>query len=409
MAPEPIQLPPFAPYRTAATLANGWSDQYGALHVAAEYAGVPLAPIYTVRGLWQHGCHAPWFNFSPALLCNNTPGAKSLAVFVARQDQEDLLRADGYNARSIGLPIVYADTTVVARQPGSLLVMPTHTLAGAQFADRAPFERYADEIQTAAVDFRRVVVCVHPSCRQNGLWIGEFSRRGFELIDGAANTDRHALLRMKRLFEQFDAVTTNGWGSHVAYALAFGARVSIHGTQPAYREVDLLRDTTWASDRQALQTARSADTAARREAFLQPFLVPPAAALSDVERGRWLIGADHRVEPAQMRDVLHELVDPAPVRPEEQSRALRSSRREAIARLLAGADSGRKPDAIQALLRMIRAEIATKEPGRIHASLVEAADALRLLEPTLAANLRGEADKFARSQGWSGASAGVTS
>jgi len=95
LAADPLSLPPVRGYRTAASAANGWSDQYGALHTAATYAGVELNSSYQMNAIWQHGCDGPWIDFSPALLCNNAPGAKERFVLVAREDQAKLLREAG--------------------------------------------------------------------------------------------------------------------------------------------------------------------------------------------------------------------------------------------------------------------------------------------------------------------------
>ncbi len=37
------------------------------------------------------------------------------------------------------------------------------------------------------------------------------------------------LRRLRRLFGRFEFVTTNGFGSHIAYAAAAGAKVSVFG------------------------------------------------------------------------------------------------------------------------------------------------------------------------------------
>ncbi|MCX6938742.1 MAG: glycosyltransferase [Verrucomicrobia bacterium] len=192
--------------------------------------------------------------------------------------------------------------------------MPGHTLRGFEFPDRKAFMRYAEEIKSIAAFFDRVVVCVHPACRHNGLWVSEFSSLGFEIIYGAETHDANALPRMRALFEQFEAITTNGWGSQVAYALAFGAKVAIWGTMPDIGEKNYLLDTTWAANRASLKAALSAETKAREQAFLAKFLVPPQAAVADKALGEWLIGAENRISPGEMRELLGELIDPDPAR-----------------------------------------------------------------------------------------------
>jgi glycosyltransferase involved in cell wall biosynthesis len=190
--------------------------------------------------------------------------------------------------------------------------MPGHTLRGFEFPDRLAFMRYAEEIKSIASFFERVVVCVHPACRHNGLWVPEFSSLGFEIIYGAETHDANALPRMRALFEQFEVITTNGWGSQVAYALAFGAKVSIWGTMPEIGETNFLKDTSWSTNRAALKEAMSVAAKERERVALTRFLVPPQDAVADRSFGEWLIGTDLRISPSAMREVLGGLIDPDP-------------------------------------------------------------------------------------------------
>jgi len=408
----PIALPPQRPYRTAGTMANGWSDQYGALHVAAAHAGRVLAPGYGVNGVWHHGCKGPWLDFSADVLANNTPNARALPVFTVRREQAELMQRHGYGqARAIGAPILYAAASGAPRQRGSLLVMPTHTLAGDAFPDRAPFERYAEEVAAAAAGFERVVVCIHPSCRKNGLWVGEFSALGFEQVDGAMPNDLNALGRMRALFEQFETVTTNGWGSHVAYALAFGARVAIFGSRPEKTEADYLRDASWAANPAGLKQWLSDDTKRREREFLARFHVTPHAAVVDEGLGRSLLGDDERLSPVEMAEVLAVLVTPVPRSRAEAEAAMRAEQerlgraRAERSRVLQQAgtleQAGRRIEAAQTLLGAVKAAAATNDAAVILESLVTIGDRLVVLDPPRGGLLLGQAEKLARARGTS--------
>jgi len=252
--------------------------------------------------------------FSPKLQIYNAPEAESAPIFVAREEQAELLRNTGYSrARAIGLPIIYTPSSGLPRNPGSLLIVPTHTLVGDRFEDRRPFERYADEIRAIAASFTQVVVCVHPNCEKNGLWIKEFTERGFHVVFGAQTNDANALSRMRALFDQFETITTNGWGSHVAYALTFGAKVAIYGTAPEPQAANLSKDLTWAADADSLKKFISPNTRAQEREFLKRFYVSPAAAVAATDLGRWLTGENNKISPEEMRAVLGSLLDPAPV------------------------------------------------------------------------------------------------
>jgi len=311
--PPDILLPVPELYSNRGKKADGWSDPYGAIYVAAAYARRALSNQYTMRACWQHGCMGPWEAVAPEALTCSTPPSLGSRIFVAREEQAEYLRSHGYSrARAIGLPILYTSPTGLARIPGSLLVVPTHTLPGARYDDRRPFEAYADLIKAAATRFARVVVCVHPCCAGNGLWIDEFRSRNIDLVTGAMATDRHALKRMRALFEQFEYVTTNGWGSHIAYALAFGAKVSIFGPEISLSEEDeknAKNDVTWVANPGAWNAMCSPEVRGRRREFLDRLYREPHEGIHDPAWGDWLLGAAHQLSPEEMASTLPEIVD----------------------------------------------------------------------------------------------------
>lgn len=389
----PDSLPPVKIFRQAASHDNAWSDHYGALHTAAAYAGLTLPGHYAMRAIWMHGCGGPWLETVPETLYLNSPRGKTWPVFVARHDEVEWLRRHGCaSAQAIGLPMVYTRESGRLRQPGSLLVMPCHTLIGDAEHERAAFERYADEIVAVAGKFQRVVACVHPNCLRNGLWVREFTDRGVEIVYGAQTNDLNALGRMRALFEQFEFVTTNGWGGHVAYALAFGAKLSIHGTLPKRSEADLLRDTTWAADQNSLKATLSDIVQLKRDAWLADFQRPPDEGLADLARGRWLIGWDNRLAPAAMKQVLATMV-PNLLEYEavHRARGERQAARKEAARLVA---SGRPVEATQLLLRFVRSAADSKNAKLIHETLIEISADLRPLDPPRAAQLEAQAQRL---------------
>jgi len=301
-----LRLPAVSYFKQRSDTRNGWSDHYGALDVALAYAELRHHDGY-FNAIWQHGCHPPWRTHSPGLLAYNSPALEELAIFVAKMEQVELLAGIGVkNVRAIGLPIVYTRSVGRSRRKGSLVVFPTHTLSGESYPDRTPFKRYAEEIGRHAKEFKSVVVCVHPSCIQNGLWVDEFKAIGVPVIEGANTSDRNALIRMRALFEQVETMTTNGWGSHVAYALAFGTKVSICGSKPERGREHYENDTTWQADLKAMEHAFSTDQAMAEQLYLQKLFVEPTEAIGDLSWGREMIGWEHRIAPEMMRTLLQE-------------------------------------------------------------------------------------------------------
>jgi hypothetical protein len=388
-------IPPLPPVRTFSQHCrheDAWTDHYGALHVAAAYAGWTPPVRYCVEGMWQHGCLGPWEAVTPGAVAFNAPGAQGRPVYVSRQEEADYLIANGYpQARAIGMPIIYTAPSSVARVPRSLLVMPTHSLVGDAFPDRSAFVRYADEVRQFAADFEHVTVCIHPSCQRNGLWIPEFKERGIDMVLGAQTNDANALARMRALFEQYETVTTNGWGSHIAYALAFGARVAWHGTRPAFDVNNLLRDKTWAADVRSLELTLADECQNQQRKFLREFMVPPVAAVANRPLGEWLVGAVHRLPPAELAQVLQTLVVPV-IDPRDALRESREESRRAAAALAAG---GRRAAAINAYVNVAVAAANAKNAPHMHETLLLLAGDLGSLDPARSKLIRQQAEVLA--------------
>ena len=192
--------------------------QYGAYQVAASYCGFSVPPR-AFLGEWQHGWAPPEMNFHPEAVTANDGLSlhrrSTHSYLVAREDQEHYLKQEGYaSVHSVGLPIIYQRSQEVERLPGSLLVMPVHSLD--YTTHDWNFEQFAREIHTIRNRFSSVVACVSPSCFRRGYWVEAFQERGIPLISGADYFDANSYQRLVRLFGRFDFMTTNGFGSHIA-------------------------------------------------------------------------------------------------------------------------------------------------------------------------------------------------
>jgi FkbM family methyltransferase len=184
-APQPFALPAL-------------SFAYGAADVAARYCGLPRTPPF-LRGTWQHGWTGGERQFHPLSLFGESVGLRpGERLWVARKDEENYLRSRGLRgARAIGLPVAYVPRPEVQRRPGTLLVMPVHSIG--YTTHRWPMEEYADQVEALRKDFAEVVVCVHPSCWEHGYWVPQFQRRGFPVVRGAHGEDRNGLRRIAAL------------------------------------------------------------------------------------------------------------------------------------------------------------------------------------------------------------------
>jgi hypothetical protein len=234
----------------------------------------------------------------PEVIVYNAP--RSVRCFVARKDEASFLKMAGYGkVRSIGLPIIYTEHSGLQRIPNSLLVMPTHSLASDVLAPST--EQYVDEIASIKSRFNVVVACVSAHCIAKGLWTSQFSDRGVQVIRGAGIDDANALRRMRALFDCFEFVTTDSYGSHVYYALYFGAKVSIWGTATPVLRENVLRDGAWTPYPESVDKLLSEETDRKGEEYLGPLRVEPWIGVQESEASRLIVGADSKLSPDEMR------------------------------------------------------------------------------------------------------------
>jgi hypothetical protein len=293
-------LPSIARFKLQPWDCSRGSDLYGALHTAARYIGMKIP--FNVRNLmWQHGCIPPWQQVAPEPVTYAAP--KDWTMLVARADELNYLQLNGYtDVHCIGLPFIYTLPRMIERRKRSLLVMPVHFLKGAQGI--VGLERYANEIAMFRHHFDLVAVCIYASDINNRNWVDEFSRQGLPIISGAADDDRNALSRIRALMNSFEYVTTNGWGSHCAYALYCGAKLSIWGTEIALTKERWMLDSTWSANPAAIDLYLSADTEAKKALWLKRFMTYPQEGVADEALGAWLIGEDQKLSPKALKDRL---------------------------------------------------------------------------------------------------------
>jgi hypothetical protein len=88
---------------------------------------------------------------------------------------------------------------------------------------------YASAIADIGRRFDHVAVCLSREDLEAHQWVDAFRGRGFEVFSAVDPYQPDALHQLKRLLCSFEYVTTNGFGSHIAYAAYCGARVSVFG------------------------------------------------------------------------------------------------------------------------------------------------------------------------------------
>lgn len=273
---------------------------YGANVVAAEYCGLHEPPAPAL-GTWQHGWMPSYRKPIHPDMVMGTPTDEypQKPYWVARADEESYLRGQGLKAKAIGLPIVYVSDETVTRIPKSLLVMPAHSL---DFTTHAwKFEEYASEIHSLRGSFSDITVCVHPSCWRNGYWVGAFNKLGFKVIKGASVDDFDSLKNMRQLLSRFEYVTTNGFGSHIAYAAYFGAKVSVYGQYAVLKAEDYRNAPLYQQNLAILEPALNSVSQQVVMKNYPELFCHPLEAQQKIDWARHEVGHQHKVAPAELR------------------------------------------------------------------------------------------------------------
>lgn len=275
------------------------SLQYGAGKVAGAYCGLSAIPAQ-IKGGWMHGWLAEFRFVSPLIAyedCLANP--RKQTTWTATREHERFLEQSGYKGSAIGLPFIYLPEKQYQRRKGSLLVMPAHSLEYTKHDWK--FEEYAEAIDQLRHRFESVVICIYPACFKKGYWVENFRKRGYPIIEGAHAQDRNSLERIRALMSQFEFVTTNNFGSCIAYAAAYGAKVSLFGPYPPTKISDLSSDSYYLSRPGLVEKAIAALSETNVKRHLHEFCVSPDVAMIQHEWGRRQLGFENKVSPAEMR------------------------------------------------------------------------------------------------------------
>jgi hypothetical protein len=292
------------------------SQTYGALELVQDYIG-DWSEHRDIPGYWMHGWIPAYHNIHPAFVALHKKAGQGegydylaqieqekaeVMQWVSRQDQVDYLRSEGYlHVRAIGLPFCYLPPTKIDRVPGSLLVMPPHGHR-THGSDDPLAEELARQIADKAPLFSEVCVCLNVVDFARNDWRGAFEKRGIQVIVGADMAEPNTLLRLKRIMSRFEFVTTNGFGSHIAYAAACGAKVSVFGP---FAEFPLDRVGAAHAMRMFPELGQPQVDLCSEQAMRTnfPFLfAAPEKAVDLTAWGLAQIGADNRLSPAAMRE-----------------------------------------------------------------------------------------------------------
>ncbi len=283
---------------------KGEIDYYGARHILAKYCKASLnnKPLSHIG--WAHGWIPDFWNETdPRLVTSQSLEDKEQLILTSKTSIETYLRSCGYkNTYAIGLPIVYLEKRKIKRIKDSLLVMPAHSLDYTTH-NHWKFNEYANEIEKIAKYFKHIYICVHPSCFKKGYWVKEFQAKGYNVIEGISVDDKNALYRLQYLMSTFEYVTTNTFGSHIAYAAYFGAKVSIYGSYAEFKEEDFKDDPFYLQNPDILKPALELTCENRIIKELKHLFVLPQEATLYQEWGLYEVGEENKKSPEELSSI----------------------------------------------------------------------------------------------------------
>lgn len=211
-------------------------DIYGFSNYLANKLNINQIPI-TIASFRHGWMHTLEYEYLEEI----TMGIPMSRYLVGSQKEVDFFHKNEiFSVYPVGVPYIYIDSediNHVKRIENSLLVMPPHSLPGTN--PKFYEEEYIKEILSIYKEFDYIVFCIHQSCITKKLWIDTLAKYNIPWIEGANSFDKNSLLRMAIIFSSFEYMTTNTFGSHVAYAAYSGCKVSIFGSFENVKKEDI--------------------------------------------------------------------------------------------------------------------------------------------------------------------------
>jgi hypothetical protein len=279
---------------------------YGSYKVFSQYLGLKKTANF-IYGTIMHAWSPKEMNLFPEFIISHNK--KNSREYLDRQDQVDFLKKKGFkNVYCIGNPIIYFPKININRIKNSLLVMPQHfakhTLEDLSKNDIA----YTEFLKPKISKFDFVVLCLHPEDFEKGNY--KSLRKLFRnIVKGAYIEDINGYERIIKLLCQFEYVTTNFFGSNVAYGAYFGCKVSVIGPQYLQKaemlnyKFQLFKNVS-KNENDALINYQNEIMQKKLPKIYNRFVCNPKRAKKNVKWGKWQLGEKHKKSPEELKKLL---------------------------------------------------------------------------------------------------------
>ena len=279
---------------------------YGSYKVFSKYLGLKKTQDF-IYGTFMHGWSPKEMNLYPEfIVCHNKKNSRE---YLERQDQVDFLRKKGFkNVYCIGNPIIYFPKINIKRIKNSLLIMPQH-FSSQTLEDLSEIEfAYTKFLKPIISKFDFVLLCLYSDDFKKGNYQA-LRQLVKNTVEGANIEDMNAYERMVKLFCKFEYVTTNYFGSHVAYGSYFGCKVSVIGpqylqnTEMFIKKTQLFKNVS-KDKNDALINYQNEIIQKKYPKIYKRFICNPKNSKKNVEWGKLQLGEKYKKSPEELKKLL---------------------------------------------------------------------------------------------------------
>lgn len=198
-------------------------DRYGFSYLLADRLKLkePLRPFCN----WSHG----WYFWNDIMKIEDLIGMKGCpidtSIIVGSKSEYVKFVEAGYKNVNIGgLPFAYVSEQGIQRNSNAMLAFIGHS-SESEKINIIDLE-YLNYLESQKVNFEEIYVSIYSLDKDTKI-IEEVVKRGLIPSNGANPFDKRSLIRTRIALEYCEHISTNTFGSHIAYALAAGCRVSV--------------------------------------------------------------------------------------------------------------------------------------------------------------------------------------
>lgn len=219
-------------------------DFYGASRIISKSLGMKSVP--QSFSSWSHGAPITRLKFPEQVVWNNNWLKFRL---VANSEVKSFLESKGVEKlHAIGLPIIYVDNQHVIRRKDSVLLMLAHSLSYVKL--ERSFQQAIDFACELMRNGKYVCFCVHADCFVQSEITSLLDKNNIDWFVGASVSDTNSLARMRNIFEYFETVGSDAYGSNFLYAQLFGSKFFFMKPYFEYKLESFKNDPNWVNKKE---------------------------------------------------------------------------------------------------------------------------------------------------------------